>query len=505
MKRLIILIATLALLLSSCGVKENKEAAVGPAKAEEPVGAVITANSLTLVYNPLSSLNPLLSNNRTNSDLAPLIFDSLYTLDRNLSPTPKIASTLVTQDNINFLLTIRSDIYLHSGRRLTAADVKYSIDTLRSQTGSFYYQRVSGITACEVTGENTLAITLSSPNGLLPSLLDFPIVPEGMADDAPDGSGRYRFTKLQDGGAVLKASDTYFTGEMPAIREIQLKAVKDTDEMAALFNAGTVNLLRVVREESATLDLKNSKQVASLVNNNLFYVGINIYRAELRDSRVRRAISTYADRIGLSDSYNGNRLYVAYTAFSPLWYLADTESAEQNDISGASTLLDEAGYSLGADGFRRSAWGSKLTLSLLVNADNFERVSLAEKLAKNLLKAGITVEVIQQPFNQYKQTVASGGFDLYIGEVKIQNDMNLHPLVGSGGALNYGGYSSAAADAAMNKLRTALTDAERKAAAKELTGILNADMPVIPLFFTTTSIVGHFSDNVTLTPTVRFI
>ena len=63
--------------------------------------------------------------------------------------------------------------------------------------------------------------------------------------------------------------------------------------------------------------------------------------------------------------------------------------------------------------------------------------------AANLIKtqletAGFTVTVDKQNFSNYTDRIENGNFDIYIGEVKLGNDMSLYPFFDEDGGTSYG-------------------------------------------------------------------
>ena len=70
----------------------------------------------------------------------------------------------------------------------------------------------------------------------------------------------------------------------------------------------------------------------------------------------------------------------------------------------------------------------------------------------------------------------AGSFDLYYGTARLMPDFDLRPLISSGGALNFGGYSSDTMMQALTNFRSG----------QDLTGLYQLfvqEMPIIPIAF----------------------
>ena len=77
------------------------------------------------------------------------------------------------------------------------------------------------------------------------------------------------------------------------------------------------------------------------------------------------------------------------------------------------------------------------SLELLVYTGNTYKKNTAVLLEKQFSEQGIRVRLKQtDDFNAYRAAVETGEFDLYIGEVKLYNNMDLSPFW-EGGALSF--------------------------------------------------------------------
>lgn len=94
-------------------------------------------------------------------------------------------------------------------------------------------------------------------------------------------------------------------------------------------------------------------------------------------------------------------------------------------------------------------------LTLVVNIENTAKSAVANYVEQQLESAGLVVTVDRLPWEEYQETVAAGDFDLYIGEVYLTPDFDLSPLLGPGGSLNYGGWTSSTISGLLSSFRTA--------------------------------------------------
>ena len=94
--------------------------------------------------------------------------------------------------------------------------------------------------------------------------------------------------------------------------------------------------------------------------------------------------------------------------------------------------------------------------------------------------------------------LAAGEFDLYYGEVRLTADWDLRDLTGTGGALNYGGYTASYTDLLLENF---LTADNRPAAARQLLAHLQDACPIAPICFKNDAVLTHPGVAGNLTPT----
>ena len=149
--------------------------------------------------------------------------------------------------------------------------------------------------------------------------------------------------------------------------------------------------------------------------------------------------------------------------------LSSGESATYSVTAGVSVTQDGAVVSL---------------YSLKPN----DKVAMAQSIAQSLSAWDLTVTVEVLPWEEYLAAVQTGDFDLYYGETKLTADWDLTRLLGTGGAMNYGGWSSAVTDGRLTAFRTA---SNRQQAGTGLYNHLTQEMPLIPLCFKSLSVLTH--------------
>ena len=494
-KRLLSLLWVGLLLLPLAGCWEEDPADAGsspipeevledPAQAEEE-DEVLLPLSFSLPYDPAAALDPVTCADGMQQVVGSLLYEGLFQLDTHLEPEPWLCESYTYDpETFTYAFTLRSGVTFSDGTPLTAADAAAVL--WRAKSSQRYGARLTQMISASGEG-NVLTVSLSSANTGFPALLDIPIVKSGTEGDlVPLGTGPYYFAQ-DDSGPCLLANDSWWKGGGQPVKRIGLSSAVDRESMLYQFTSHDVQLI--------TADLTGTSPISATGNVNfrdadstiLQYLGINTAKAPFDDAAVRRALLQGIDRDTLTSAFLSGHALPAQFPVSPLssLYPEDLEVAYAYDAF--SQALGQAVNS--------RAW----TLKLLVNQENSFKVSAAEYLAQTLSASGVSIQVEALPWEEYTAALAAGDFDLYYGEVKLTADWDLRPLLATGGALNYGGWSNGTTDGLLAAYASA---SDRAAAMEDLCIHLQQQVPLIPLCFKSTSVLIQTGVVEGLTPTM---
>ena len=101
--------------------------------------------------------------------------------------------------------------------------------------------------------------------------------------------------------------------------------------------------------------------------------------------------------------------------------------------------MEEIGYNkLDNSGYRYNANGKSLEFSLLINSENVSQQEAAKLIVSQLREVGIRVTVRALAYDDYLKALSAKSFQLYLAEVKINNNFDLSELVLPDGSCAYG-------------------------------------------------------------------
>lgn len=433
MKKTILCAVLCAALLAGCAAPSSapsQSAAPTPPPSPASTSAAAAVDTLSVGHNKALGFNPYIANDNQVLQNSGLVFEKLVEITPLMQLEMRLASE-ITVEGATAVIHLRQDAVFADGTPLTAADVAASINAARAS--EMYGGGLAHVTDVQA-GDGTVTVTLSRPDSLFSWMCTLPIMKAAETGAAqPTASGRYTY-----GGAdtlVKNASSLFW--EQGAPTTIRLVDVGGHDDLVSSLSVGSIDLYSYTREETVGGSAVTSRSTTFPMNH-LVFLGVNSQRTgALQMPAVRQAISAAIDRQTLCQRAFVGGATPARGALNPLYPCAvenQTLSIE-GDLAGARALMEQAGYTLSAsDGIWRDANGARLSLRLLVYAGSPLKRSAATQLADQLAEAGfaVTVEETADFAGEYVQKVNSGDFDLYIGEVKLYNNMDLSPFLEGG-------------------------------------------------------------------------
>lgn len=496
MKKLLIPILCLVLIgcffASRLNNYEQIETTTEESTTEETTTQKSTAkNKIYLGYYKEKSLNPYLTDSPTNLKLSTLIYDSLFLPNDNYSVQPLIASDY-TYDGNKLIVTLNDEIYFSDGSSITPYDISYSFSLAKQS--HFYSSRLTSFASCE-KGESEVTFILDSDNVYAHNCLTFPIVKQDSPQDMPIGSGRYSIAK-KNGKYILTANDNTTRNEEMATQKLYLTEI--TSENKELYLLQTGDLCYFFDDLTDGEYTKIVANTATVTLNNMVYLAYNSKTEELQDSNVINAIDNALDRYALADTAYSGMAQSTALPFNPQWELLQniqTPDTQQNTAK-ADELLKSSGYIYQ---YKTNAVRSKnmkyIELTMIVNNENEPRVQCARLIKKQLQSVGIGITLKELSFNEYKNALYYGNYDLYLGEVRLSADMNLSEFFTSGGSLSYGIDTQSTVALAYNDFISGNIDITTFIQVFEL------QKPFIPIFFR--EAMAYYSRELTYDDTVN--
>lgn len=465
--RLFIVLTCVLFGCSGCSTLPDSFVDLPPVSLPESTVSLPEEDTLnfTISYSATDSLSPYATTSRTNLDLAPLLFEGLTAMDMEWDVQTRLASSVTAQDATHIQAVLRTDIRFSDGSALTAADVVASFQLAKESPN--YKVLLANVTGAEAQGETTVVFTLTAGDPHYMACLTFPITKQG---SALIGSGPY---VMQNTPPQL-VKNPYYNGTV-ALETIYLRHLVDNEEMLRGLESGTIHYYFNDLSDGEVPRISNATTSVPLPS--LIFLGINSHHKDLSNALVRTALSEAIDRSILCAYAFAGHAQPAVTPFSPNWKpVVEFKGYNTGEnVAVAVAQLEQAGYNTRSDTAIEN--GKDLTLSLLYTGGNSFRREAAQLIKQQLEKTGITVELVDCSFDEYKNRLEDGDFDLYLGEVRLPANMSLSSLLTKGGAASFGIDSNGAGAQAFARYLSGETDLAAFCTA------FAGDMPFIPVCY----------------------
>ncbi len=436
MKRIVALLLVLAMLfsLAACGGETVAEPETSAPESES------VANSVNLAYNSVDTLNPYTAKTTLNKNLCSLIFDPLVKIDSSFAAVNVLAQS--TECNEKNCIVILKNATFTDGTPVTPDDVVYSFN-LAKEGENKYNSTLKIVESASVRDKNSVVFTLKKADPNAASLLTFPIIKIGSdqlknEDNVfltPIGCGRYTFDEKK---ATLNSNKNWHGGKIN-FEKVTLIDAPDNESLAHSVEVGAIDYYYTDLSDCNIIRMSGER--INIPLNNLVYVGLNTTFGLFKSSNARQAISVGLDRKTICEEGYYNNALTATGIFNPEWKVVLTaQTIEKSaNVKIAIENLEEIGYNKkDSEGYLLNSYGKRLTLSLLVNKENIFRVNAANLIKKQLREVGISVNVREVSFKEYKSLLKAGSFDMYIAETNIPNNMDISHLVTPSGSMAYG-------------------------------------------------------------------
>lgn len=379
-------------------------------------------DAITVVQGPDAQPRNLMPTRGGNLPWIKNVFETLTLRDRETrEPQPLLATSwTIADDGLSITIDLRDDVTFHTGRKMTADDVKFTFETAAApetaaQTG-FIAREFSAI---DVMSDTQVKISFKKQ---LPSLFDLfeetPIVDKETYANREDGSevvgtGPYKFAKWTPGAEiVLEKYDGHRNADAAGIEVVNHAIIRDPTAIIAALRSGRAQIaFNLVPRIAQTLKADPSYEIFS-GGGAIFPLGLNTTMAPFDNKPVRQAIGYAIDRERIND-----QVFAGVGTPTPIFF-------NPSEAGYSDTLAST--YAYNPDKARQmieEAGAAGTTIKMIIPAIPPNRAT-AEIVQNNLSEAGLNVEVEVLDVPTYDKRQVAGDLD--------QSFILIHGLVGYG-------------------------------------------------------------------------
>lgn len=440
MKRTICLCISFILLLTmltACGSGDDVYVPTGDGLGGVDAPPSVTEpqdQSLTLTYYREETMNPLTCTDFTNRTLFSLLYQGLFSTDREYKTEPVLCKSYRMSEDMKTYTFYIEDAIFSDGTRLTAQDVAATLE--KAKESQVYSGRFFHISRISLTEDGGVQILLDTPYENLPLLLDIPIIPEAQLDSTrPAGTGPYLLDENGEIARLRRRSDWWCSAKMAVTApSITLIEAESNAQIRDNFQFGGLDLVCADPGSDRFADYRCDFELWSCENNMLLYLACSADSAVFSNNGLRKALPYAIDR-----DYLVNKFYRGYAESVTLpaspqfpYYNQNLASKYSFDSVRFAAAVSEADL-VGAE------------VKLLVNSGDSLRVRVARAIGDMLTECGLKVTMSELSGSKYNYAIQTRDFDLYLGQTILSPNMDLSAFFHTYGALSFGGINDIAA------------------------------------------------------------
>lgn len=375
------------------------------------------------ISTDISSLDINYATSVSDFEVLGKVYESLFRIDfdpksKKLVYVPWLVEDYKCINSTFYIFILKNGIKFHNGEKLTAWDVKASIERAVeiSPIGKMLLRDIHGdsiIKEIIVYNISSFALKLRKPFApLLEHLahLSVAIMPRNIAETHRNsiinntyeiiGTGPYRLIEYVRGQYVkLRYFDEYWY-KKPKIEHIVYMIIPESIARIAAIEAGQVDIAVGIPPEAVNRLESKGLKIYVEIGARLVIVAINVQR--ISDPRIRQAMNYAIDKNIIIDTIMNRYATVASSIASTIFQGAISLEAYSYNIDKAKQLINEAG-------------SIDRTLRLLVSTRSPKDIELAQIIKSSLSSIDIDIEVqILEHTAFLKKVFREHDFDLAI-------------------------------------------------------------------------------------------
>ncbi len=462
------------------------------------------------VIGSFTNANPLYATGSVDGAVSKLLFSSLYTFDGYNQLVPDLAIGYEVDDTgLEYIVSLRDDVYWHDGERFTAEDVVFTYETIANADARSPLFSSWKDTELEVIDEHTVRFDLPNPFVSFPLALTNGIVPKHILEEVPPrqlrshvfntaqpvGTGPFSWDTLEVVGLTsdtreerlaFSAYDDYHRGR-PNIDRFVLRTFRAEERLIESFIDRDIYAMAGIDNASHELleDHEHHQYVVPLTGQ----VGVFFKTSTpvFEERAVRQALVRFIDTDEVLASIEGP----VAPSDSPLLSFHQGYDNDLTQLSydpeQAEKILRDAEWEKGEDG----VWQKddiKLEFSL-VALNSSDGRAVIQALQQQWSEHGVRVEAALQQEEELQSTIANHEFSALLHGISIGPDPDVYAFWHSSQAevlaenrLNFSEYKSGAADESLESGRTRSDDELRSVKYEPFLEAWRRDAPALMLY-----------------------
>ncbi len=258
-----------------------------------------------LIESSPANLDPRIGTDVQSQRIDALLFDGLVDRDAKFQFIPALATSWEQPDPLTLVFHLRGGVRFHNGRALTARDVVWTINSIR--TGAVISPKAAAyasVESVEARDALTAVFRLKHADDFLLRNLStgaMGILPEGSGREfwkLPVGTGPFKFVSQQIDQDVVIERNPQSWAAAPKLKRVRFAVVPDaiTESLELEKGSGDVAVNSLPLDSLPVLDARPDLRMEETDGTEIQYLAFNLRDFLLQDVRVRQAVACSIDR-----------------------------------------------------------------------------------------------------------------------------------------------------------------------------------------------------------------
>ena len=463
----------------------------------------------------MGRLNPMLDwNNPADRDINRLIFSGLIRFDAHGLPQPDLAESWGTSsDGTLYNFSIRPNAVWHDGQPVTADDVIFTIELIKS-AGSLFPQDIkdlwSGIEVKRLD-DKTLQFKLSEPFAPFLDYATFGVLPKHLLESVPAdqlataefnlkpvGTGPYKFDHIvtsggQISGVALTVNENYYLPKA-FIEQVIFRFYPNSASALDAYQQGEVLGISQLTSDvlqKALMEPTLSVYTSRLPQMGLVFLNLNNPSVPfLQDEKIRRALLIGMNRNRIVSRIMQGQAIVADGPILPgSWAYYDQIEHLDYDPDAAAALLKGEGFVIPASGGDVRAKDGQFLTFVLVHPDDLIHTQIAQSIQADWALIGVKIDLQSVPYNSLvNDFLTTRNYQAALADLNTMRTPDPDPYLfwhqsEATGGQNYSQWDNRTASEFLETARTVTDFDSRARLYRNFQVTFVKEMPSLPLYY----------------------
>ena len=353
------------------------------------------------------------------------VFEGLTRFKSDGSIVPSLAEAWnISSNGLTYTFYLRSNVEFHDGTKMTASDIKFSLDRARSEESTNAQKALfTNISSVKIIDKNTVEVSLKVPNGGFITNLawgDAIVVSEktiSQAETAPVGTGPFEFSKWVKGDRVELIKNNNYWGESIYLDKATFKFISDPTAAFAAVMSGDIDAFPVFPAPENLSQFAADPRFKVIVGSTEgeTILSTNNKKPPFDKLEMRKALAHAINREEIIDGAMfgfGTPIGTHYAPHNPDYLDLTTNSNYDPELS--KKLIKESGYD------------QNTVITLKLPPPSYARRG-GEIVASQLRNVGLNIEISNLEWAQWLEQVFKGkDYNLTIVSHTEPSDINIY-------------------------------------------------------------------------------